>query len=353
MSTVSTVVDCGVHSFKAGCCTDAKPGTVLASHGRCHTFQQSLADEGFWDSLIGNRPKDLTVSLPLWTCRQSREAVCEFLFESMEAKSLCLVSSAFVVALSTGKSSCLVIDIGASGTSVVPVEDGYPLTDCAVHGRNGGQAVDGAMSRLMQDSGTALPGDLAWTGAGLAAKEELAWVAPDFTKELENLKQGGSQGPRPFECDLVASNGKRGRFQACRGEGFKCGELLFDPSRIASLSGKDFYLESVPELVLASLRMQSNINLRGQFLQNLVLVGGMTQLPGLPARLASEIRRCSRWVAPGQKPDDIEVHAPENRQWQAWLGGVLLAQCSVSKDLTITKEAYNSCGPGLVHASFM
>ena len=301
------VVDCGGHSFKAGHCMDSKPGIVRFVKDReckaeCKNdnFQECLRDHRFWHSLIGQRSQDLIISLPVWTFRTTKEVVFEMLFEHFAAKSVCMVSSAFLVALaagsSNGSSTALVVDIGASGTSVTPIEEGYPLTECVARSPVGGNALDVLMSQFLQDAGAVLPDGMTWFEAGKVAKEELAWVAQDFALELQHLKQEVQRPPKPQRCDLVGVGGQRCAFEAIRGEGFRCAEVFFDPNRVGGVFGSDDFpgpVQSLPELVLASLRLQSNINIRGQLLQNVVLVGGMSQLPGLQERLAMEIKRPS------------------------------------------------------------
>ncbi|CAE7731714.1 arp42 [Symbiodinium sp. CCMP2592] len=316
---MATVVDCGAYSFKAGHCMDSKPGIVKECP---FGFQECLRDARFWHSLIGQRSQDLIISVPVWTCRKTKESICQLLFEDFAAKSICMVSSAFLVGLAARSSTALVVDIGATGTTVTPVEDGYPLTECIVHGSLGGNALDVAMFQLLQDAGAALPDGLSGAEAGKIAKEQLAWVAQDFTLELQKLRrmEVPSQPPKPSMCDFVGTGGKRCVFQASRGEGFKCAECLFDPT-VCRAPGAASTMpqtpQTLPEMVLASLRLQSNINVRGQLLQNVILAGGMSQLPGLQERLATEIRHCSRWVAPGQSQEIVKVCAPKPGSIQA------------------------------------
>ena len=106
---------------------------------------------------------------------------------------------------------------------------------------------------------------------------------------------------------------------------------------------------------MSSLRLQSNINLRGKLLSNMLLVGGTAQLPGLQTRLVSDVRAQSKWVAPGQPLDLVNVVnlVDKTPAVLPWLGGSLLAQCDAIKDLTITREAYEKYGPQVVHQTFL
>ncbi|CAE7018140.1 GTG2 [Symbiodinium sp. KB8] len=300
-------------------------------------------DVSYWAPML-SLIFDLIISVPVWTCRKTKESICQLLFEDFAAKSVCLVSSAFLVGLAARSSTALVVDIGATGTTVTPVEDGYPLTECIVHSSVGGNVLDMAMFQLLQDAGAVLPDGVSGAEAGKTAKEQLAWVAQDFTVELQNIRRMDvpKQPPKPSMCHFVGTGGKRCVFQASRGEGFRCAECLFDPTvcRVPGADSMPQTPQTLPEMVLASLRLQSNINVRGQLLQNVVLVGGTSKLPGLQERLATEIRHCSRWVAPGQSQEIVKVCAPEPGSIQAWIGGSLLAQCEVIKDLVVSREAY-------------
>lgn len=326
-SLMTIVVDCGQHSFKAGEVGD-RPKVVRTKPN----FRESLVDETFWESITGKRPTDqLIVSLPSSSLRSAREELCEFLFEKVgggagktSVTSVCILSSTFLATLGAGLSTALVIDIGEAETRVIPVEEGYPLPHCSAHGRIGGAALT---SYMLQDM--SLPEVSVSADAAESAKERFAWVAQDFNAELQRLK-------------MLSTSRESQRSKHLKTSGFMCGELLFD-----ARSG-----DTLPELVMTSLRLQSNINLRGKLLGNMLLIGGTAQLPGIQTRLVSEVRAQSKWVAPGQPLDMVKVYEKEPAVL-AWMGGSLLAECDAVKDLSITREAYEKYGPQVVHRTFL
>ncbi|CAK9047171.1 unnamed protein product [Durusdinium trenchii] len=164
------------------------------------------------------------------------------------------------------------------------------------------------------------------------AKEKSAWVAQDFDAELQKLKMlDSTHGPAKE-----------------REKGFLCGELLFDVQASASAcastnaSREPFAApsETLPSLVMSSLRLQSNINLRGKLLENIILFGGTAQLPGLQPRFEKELRSQSQWVAPGQSLDMVKVcevnttspHGePCSQMSLPCFGASLVAACLTSK----------------------
>lgn len=110
---------------------------------------------------------------------------------------------------------------------------------------------------------------------------------------------------------------------------------------------------SVHELILATLRLQSDINMRGRLLENVLLVGGSSMFPGLAERLLQEIRECSPWVAPGKKRELVKVYALPDRGVLTWCGGAALAECDVFRQLWTTKEDYRAHGASAIHRTFI
>lgn len=77
------------------------------------------------NATVGGHPillSDAPYSFP-----QQREKVAEIWFETMRAPALYLGRSPVLQAFSLGRSSAVVVDIGASGTRVSPILDGYVL----------------------------------------------------------------------------------------------------------------------------------------------------------------------------------------------------------------------------------
>ena len=249
------------------------------------------------------------VSLPISSLRRSREELCRFLFETLEASALCILSSTHLAVLQAGLCTALVVDIGQAGTRVTPVEDGYPLPHCSAFGGIGGAELTSSMSR-------SAPG-----ADAERLKEDFASVAEDVLEEqkLQRLGEGLAKG-------------------------FLCGEVLFD------VSGSEISAsETLPELIMSSLRLQSNINLRGKLLEHVLLIGGTSQLKGLKKRLVKELRR-SKWVAPGHALESTKIEC--SGPYAAWHGAALLAQCPIFKELLISRKQYEAEGPQIVHQTF-
>ena len=65
----------------------------------------------------------------------------EIMFEKYNVPAFFLVKNAVLSAFANGKSTCLVLDSGASHTSAIPVHDGYVLQQAIVKSPLGGRTL--------------------------------------------------------------------------------------------------------------------------------------------------------------------------------------------------------------------
>lgn len=84
-----------------------------------HTFKRELRVE--------TRENAMMFSDPIHNGRKARERVAELMFEKFEVPALYLARSAVLSAYANGRTTGIVLDVGHSGTSAVPVEDGAML----------------------------------------------------------------------------------------------------------------------------------------------------------------------------------------------------------------------------------
>lgn len=66
----------------------------------------------------------ILMSEPSWNTPQKREQLAELMFEKYNVPALYIAKNSSLVAFANGRPSCLVVDSGATHTSVIPVHDG-------------------------------------------------------------------------------------------------------------------------------------------------------------------------------------------------------------------------------------
>ncbi|KTG05704.1 hypothetical protein cypCar_00023229 [Cyprinus carpio] len=153
-------------------------------------------------------------------------------------------------------------------------------------------------------------------------KERCCCVALDYDAELKSASEVHYTLPD-------------GRIVSLASERFRAPEILFRPELI----GRDHY--GMHESVFRSI-LQSDIDLRRSFVGNVLLSGGNTLLPGLPARLRQEMRL----LCPADL--SVSVSSPSDRDFSVWRGGAALANMADLSSAWISADEYEEFGPQIV-----
>ncbi len=84
--------------------------------------------------------------------------------------------------------------------------------------------------------------------------------------------------------------------------------------------------------------MQSDVDIRKNLYESVILSGGTTMFPGIKDRLQKELIN----LAPSTMK--VKVLAPEERKYLVWLGGAILTSLSSFQNNWITKAEYEENG---------
>ena len=122
-------------------------------------------------------------------------------------------------------------------------------------------------------------------------------------------------------------------------ERFRCPEILWQPK----LLGLSAY--GICETFYNSI-MKCYFELRSELYANIVLSGGSTMFPGFADRLQKELTA----LAPNAMK--IDVIAPPERKYSAWIGGSILASLPTFKSMWISKEEYDESGVSIVYRKY-
>lgn len=116
----------------------------------------------------------------------------------------------------------------------------------------------------------------------------------------------------------------------------KACELIFKPG-MNGLSNK-----GMPDLVWESVK-KSDIDVRKDLCQNIIMSGGSTMYEGIQERLKAELKNRAPAGA------DIRVIASEDRKFAVFKGASILSSLSTFGSSWITKEDYEEHGARIVH----
>lgn len=261
--------------------------------------------------------------------KTNREKMASIMFGTFRVPGLYIAIQAVLSLYSAGRFTGCVCDSGDGVTHLVPIYDGYSLPHSILRMDLAGRDLTKYMAKILCDSGYSFT-----TSAELEIvkniKEKTAYVSLDYSEEL-----GKSQSGTLKDAEYELPDGK---VITVGNQRFRCPEVLFDPSMI----GKEF--DGIHKQTNQSIT-KSDIDVRKDLYQNIVLSGGTTLYAGLPERLTKELKLLAN---PNMSPK-IKVVAVPERKYCVWIGGSILSSISTFSEMWITKDEFDDAGESIVH----
>ncbi|XP_066543868.1 uncharacterized protein LOC136711397 isoform X2 [Amia ocellicauda] len=285
-----------------------------------HTFQHQLH--------VDPEEHPVLLSEAAMNPRENRQRMVEIMFEVFNVPYTYVAMQAVLALYATGRTTGVVFDSGNGVSHSVPVFEGYSLPHAVQRFTLAGRDVTLHLKKLLQEKGFSFN-----TTAELEIvreiKEKCCCVAPDYDAELD-----GQEGPASSEMFYTLPDGQIINVGT---ERFRAPEILFKPELI----GRDHY--GMHESIFHSI-LRCDIDLRRNFVGNIVLSGGNTLLSGLPQRLQTEIRA----MVPGELWGGVRVMSPRDRDFAVWSGGAVLASLPSFSTAWISQAEYEEFGPDIV-----
>lgn len=259
--------------------------------------------------------------------KANRERMTQIMFESFSIPAFYVNIQAVLSLYASGRTSGIVIDSGDGVTHTVPIYEGYSLPHAVNRIDLAGRDLTAWMAKLLMQRGYSFT-----TSAELEIvrdiKQSLCYVAEDYTKEL-----AGADTNSALEKEYELPDGQVITVQA---ERFQCPEALFKPD----LLGNE--MDGMHQTAYNSI-MKTDIDIRKDLYNNIVMSGGSTMFKGIANRVQKEIEVLA---PPTMK---IKVVAPPERHFSVWIGGSILASLSTFQQMWVSKAEYEEAGPSIVH----
>lgn len=302
--------------------------------------------------------------------RQVREKEVEIMFEKFDVPAVYTAKKAILSAFSVGRSSGLVVDIGATATSIVPILDGYILQKPLCEYPVGGDFLDDQISRyLLKEKNLSISPNfsvrkkvnkdkpLSYEQVNLE-KVNSSYIEYGKREVLRNIKESICRCAEHEEAAKASSTIATSTYELPDGTlidsepvGIRVPECLLNPEMIindpdlppVNINGFPGLCSAISNTIVAC-----DIDIRRDLIGAVILTGGTSVIPGLADRVSRSLAEDDKLSGGGPKLKIISPNSTIERKFSSWIGGSILASLGSFQQMWFSKEEYTEHGVHLV-----
>lgn len=297
-----------------------------------------------------------------WNVKGKRERLTELMFEKYNVPAFFLCKNAVLSAFANGRSTGLVLDSGATHTTVVPVYDGYVLGQAIVKSPLAGDFISLECRKLMEDLNVdVVPPYMIAAKEPVNENQPAKWKKkdiPEVTTSFHNYMVKDvlqdfaatvlqisdvpfdESGAESMPC--IHYEFPNGYHRDIGEERLKIPEMLFDPSLIKDVPSNTML--SMGHVVTTSVGM-CDVDIRPSLYSSVIVVGGNSLINGFTDRLNRDL---GNKTPSTMRLKLIAATGSSERRFSSWIGGSILASLGSFQQMWISKQEYDEGGKNCI-----
>ena len=253
------------------------------------------------------------IAEPLLNPKENRQNIAKVLFDTHKIEYLFFASQPVLSLYSTSSASGAVLESGEGVTQSCIIYDGYLIPNSNKRINLGGKDVTEYLQYLLNLKGYELNNSDGFY-ITKKIKEEIGEVSID--ENISNNKDINKKYILPDDNEIDIGE-----------ERFLASELLFNPML------KEYEYPGLAQILSESIN-KTNVDLKKQLYNSILLCGGNMKMKGMKERIHKELKK--------NAPKNIKVrlHTPSNPENTAWIGANIISSLDISKDMWISQKEW-------------
>jgi actin-related protein len=261
--------------------------------------------------------------------KKHREKMAEIMFERFRVPSLSIMPQPLMSLRASDRASGVVVDIGDSGSHIVPIHEYQIQHNAIAYMKIGGQDLTKYLRDLLQARGYSFSTQSDFEIVR-DIKENLCYLSTSYDRDIHELKTTTN-----IDKSFELSDGQI--ISQIDIERIKCAEPLFRPSLLG------LEMPGIHGQIANSVR-KCPLSMYSALYKCVQLSGASTKFANFRTRLHEGI---SRSVS---RKSQIVVKEPPNRDVLCWIGGSKLASSASEFEPFLTQNSdYQERGPASIH----
>ena len=235
----------------------------------------------------------------IFTSSKEHEIIAQILFEKFKIFNLHFEPQCIMSLYSTSKSSGLIINSGEISTEIVPIYEGYIISNCINKFPIGGyHLTQRFMEKYKNDFEMFNVSNKYYMAQKI--KEKYSQIFPT-RKDYEDIMNKNDNDTNKLEYNLPDGN-----IIELNKEIYQIPELIFNPNDSFNIQS-----QTLPEIIVDTIN-KCEISTRKELFNNIILGGGNTCIKGFEQRLKTEINNIRK--------KNCGIISLEERGYSAWIG---------------------------------